>query len=61
MVCCDDVGVSVARLLVYPKNDHPINAVDAEADSFINMVAWFNKHLGVEWRLSLHLLPPPPP
>lgn len=48
MVCCDDVGVSVARLLVYPKNDHPINAVDAEADSFINMVAWFNKHLGVE-------------
>ena len=33
------------RLHVYPENDHPIAAVDAEADVFVNMMLWFHNCL----------------
>ena len=32
------------KVLAYPKNNHPIAAVDAEADCFVNMAKWFSEH-----------------
>ena len=32
------------KVLAYPNNNHPIAAVDAEADCFVNMANWFSKN-----------------
>ncbi|CAL1532079.1 unnamed protein product [Lymnaea stagnalis] len=37
-------NVSV-RCLTYPKNNHSISDVDAEADCMVNTIVWFNNHL----------------
>jgi len=33
------------RVLWYPDSDHPISEVKSEADSFINIIKWFDDHI----------------
>jgi len=33
------------RLLMYPKNNHPIAEVDAEANGAVNKAVWLLEHL----------------
>ena len=35
----------IFRLLMYPKNSHPIAAVDADADASINKAIWLLENL----------------
>ena len=37
--------ICISRLLMYPKNCHPISAVDAEADAAVNKAIWLLENL----------------
>ncbi|XP_069141324.1 acylamino-acid-releasing enzyme-like isoform X1 [Argopecten irradians] len=36
-----------ARLVTYEGNSHPIVSTEAESDAFVNIVSWFDIHLGL--------------
>lgn len=38
-------ALSPRRLLWYPKNNHALAGVEAEADGFMNIVLWLLQHL----------------
>uniref|UniRef100_A0A8C4PZH8 Acylamino-acid-releasing enzyme n=2 Tax=Eptatretus burgeri TaxID=7764 RepID=A0A8C4PZH8_EPTBU len=49
-----------ARMVWYPEDNHSLAKVDVEADSFLNIILWFGKHL-LQPPLWSHVLEPPPP
>ncbi|XP_033746424.1 acylamino-acid-releasing enzyme-like [Pecten maximus] len=38
-----------ARLVTYEGNSHPIITAEADADAFVNIVSWFDTHLGLQF------------
>lgn len=43
-LCTCDIVSFLCRLLLYPGDNHPIDSVCSDADSFVNSVTWLHKH-----------------